>query len=147
MNVRIISCEDDPLMLELLERQLKPYCSKFTKVETLREAVAAIEQDGYNICLLDLRLRDTGQEEALAAIRFIKSHKCAVVVITGIPDPTLEQKAKEAGADYFVRKGGPNFGAVLKTACEVAILHLPGDAFKSNSFLEHINLLKRTVLA
>lgn len=147
MRIRIIAADDDALMMELMERHLAPFCSAFVKVTTLREALQKVENDHFNICLLDLRFEETGKEEALSAIRFIKSHNCAVVVVTGIPQPAVEKEAKEAGCDYFVRKDGPNFGSVLRAACAIAVLHVPSDTFKSSSFLEHVEALRKTVAA
>ncbi len=97
--------------------------------------------------LLDLNLKNTGKAEALHVIRTLKSYNASVVVVSGIVDPLLKQESMAAGADAFVPKDGDAFSRSLLLAANIAVLHLPRDSFKSDSFSEHVNLLQQMASA
>lgn len=147
MRVRLLIVDDEPLMVEVLRDFMEPMCSLIDGTDSLSSAAEMASKNGYNVILLDLNLRDTGKEEAFQTIRTLKSYNCAVIVISGIPDPLLKDKSLAAGADGFVEKGPDLTSHKLLVAANIAVLHLPRDSFKSDSFSEHVKMLQQMVEA
>ncbi len=77
----------------------------------------------------------------------MKSYNAAVIVISGVPDAHLREEAMAAGADGFLPKSGDFKSAKLLMAANIAVLHLPRQSFKSDSFSQHIALLEQMVAA
>lgn len=145
MRVRLLVVDDQPLMVETISRFMEPICSLIHSTDNLRDAVEMASKNEYNLILLDLRLGDTGKEEAFQAIRTLKSFNTSVVVISGIPDEHLKEDALAAGADSFIEKGPDLTSDKLLLAANIAVLHLPKESFKSDSFTQHIALLRQAV--
>lgn len=141
MIVRLLVVDDEKPMVEVLTRFMKPMSSLIDSTDTLEDALRMASQNHYNICILDLKLLNTGKEEALRAIRTIKSYATAVVVVSGLQEPNLKNEVMAAGADAFVRKDGDTLSRSLLLAANIAVLHLPRESFKSDSFSEHVALL------
>jgi len=147
MLVRLLIVDDDPLMVELLQRFMEPVCSFIDSTDTLDTAKDKARTEQFNVVLLDLNLKGTGKEQAFQAIRTIKSYNTSVIVISGIPDAHLKEDAMAAGADAFVEKGSDLNSHKLLLAANIAVLHLPRDSFHSESFTEHVKLLQQMVAA
>ncbi len=153
MQIRLLICEDEDLMVRLLTEFMRPICSFITATNNLADALAMAKSGGFNLVLLDLKLaktdhtEETGKAEAFHAIRQIKSYNSAVIVISGAVDVHLKEDAMAAGADGFLPKGPDFNSSALLMAANVAVLHLPHDSFKGDSFSASINLLKQVVEA
>jgi DNA-binding NarL/FixJ family response regulator len=147
MLVRLLIVDDDPLMVELLQRFMNPVCSFIDSTDTLVGAEEKLQSKEFNVVLLDLNLRGTGKWDAFHAIRSLKSHKVSVVVVSGILDPHLREDSMAAGADAFVQKSTDMNAHTLLLAANIAVLHLPHDSFHSESFTEHVKLLQQMVAA
>lgn len=143
MHVRLLIVDDDKPMVEMLSGLMEPMTSYIGTTDNLKEALAMAEVGKFNLILLDLRLKGTGKDEALAAIRKLKEQNTVVVVVSGLPDPHLKEEALAAGADAFVPKDGTSMTRALLLAANVAVLHLPRESFKTDSFAEHIQILDK----
>lgn len=145
MRLRILIVDDETEMVEALTRLLEPIASRIDSANDLMPALELADKNAYNVVLLDLRLTTSGKEESLGAIRNFKEKNASVVVVSGIPEPKLRDEALAAGADAFVPKG-PDFGArALLMATNVATLKLPKGSYKSDSYLQHVELLRKMV--
>lgn len=145
MHIRILICEDEKQMVELLTRYLEAIASFIASADNLHDALDLARLDHFNVIILDLRLQKTGKEEAFAAIREFKNHNAAVVVVSGIPDPHLREDALAAGADSFVAKDGSFGERAMLLATNIATLKLPHDSYRSDSYLQHVDLLHKMV--
>lgn len=145
MLTRILICEDEKLMVELLTGYLEAIASFIASTDNLHDALELARLDHFNVVILDLRLKKTGKEEAFAAIREFKRHNAVVVVVSGIPDPRLKEAALAAGADSFVAKDGGFGERAMLLATNIATLKLPHDSYHSDSYLQHVNLLHKMV--
>jgi DNA-binding NarL/FixJ family response regulator len=142
MPIRVLLLEDDQGMVDLLTRFLRPVSSVIESTDNLEEGMEKARTGSFNIILLDLNLMNTGKEEAFHAIRELKSFNTAVVVVTGLSDPHLKEDAQAAGADCFVSKLTDHFSQSVLLAAHIATLHLPRGSFKSDSYLNHVELLR-----
>lgn len=101
----VLHVEDDPVHSSLVTRLLAAADAQFhaTNVTTLAAALAALAQDRWDVCLLDLGLPDS---VGLATLRRILACHCAtpVVVLTGEGDPWLALAAIKMGAQDFLIK-------------------------------------------
>lgn len=145
--MRILICDDEQEMREILSRFLEPVASQIDEVEELHSALELARVNQYHVILLDLRLRNSGKEEALHAIREFKSHGSSVVVVSGLPEPKLKDECIAAGCDYFLPKDGDFTSRALLMATYVATTKLPKSSYTSDSFLSHVEMLKRMVEA
>lgn len=143
--MRILIIDDEPLMVEMLSRYLEPLASKIDTTEHLTDALNMARTNNYNVIILDLRLRFTGKHEALLSIKEFKRFGTSVVVVSGLPDDGLRDEALAAGADAFVPKDN-NFGQrAMLVATNVATLKLPTGSYRSDSYLQHVELLRKMV--
>lgn len=145
MLMRILICEDESPMVELLTRFLDPISSRIDSTGDLHTALEMARNTEYNVVILDLRLTRTGKDEALAAIHEFKHQNTEVVVVSGLSDPNLREDALAAGASSFVPKDG-DFGArAMLLATNVATLKLPAGSYRSDSYLQHVEMLHKMV--
>ncbi len=145
MLMRILIVEDESPMVELLTRFLEPITSRIDSTGDLHAALDMSAHTEYNVIILDLRLTRTGKDEALEAIHEFKHHNAEVVVVSGLQDPNLKEDVLAAGASSFVPKDG-DFGArAMLLATNVATLKLPAGSYRSDSYLQHVEMLHKMV--
>lgn len=141
MIMRILIVDDDQHMVELLRITMRPIASHIDSTDSLAEARRMVQEGNYNVLTLDLRLVDSGKYESMAAIREFKRASVAVVVISGLISANLKEEVMASGADAFVHKDGSFSSQAILVALNVASLKLPRESFRSDSFLEHVDLL------
>lgn len=111
MQRRILSVDDEVMnnkMVELIMRDEPMY--EIVSVESGREAIAILEQQHFDLVLLDLRMPEMDGLETLRLIR--RKHRMPVVIMTG--DKTLDASAEFAklGCNDYITK--PVLPIVLK---------------------------------
>ncbi|QDL12105.1 hybrid sensor histidine kinase/response regulator [Brasilonema octagenarum UFV-E1] len=120
--MKILLVEDNPGDVVLLEEFLQDVTSvKFylKQAEQLDEALRFLEQESFDVILLDLLLPDSQGLQT-----FIKIHHQApaipIIVLTGFNDETLAIKAMQQGAQDYLVKGQVN-GDLLVRSMRYAI--------------------------
>ncbi|MDJ0745422.1 MAG: hybrid sensor histidine kinase/response regulator [Xenococcaceae cyanobacterium MO_167.B27] len=106
-DVKVLLVEDDLVEARLLHEILKNFhLNKFNLVHVtrLREALKYLEQDAYDVILLDLTLPDSqGLDSLQTIVRF--APRLPVVVLTNTNDDQLAIEAVRQGAqDYLVKR-------------------------------------------
>ncbi len=110
--LRVLMIEDNPddaLLIQVnladlqTEEPLLPHVG-LVHVEDLKEGLEALAGGGFDLVLLDLSLPDS---EGLASVKTICRHapRMPVVVLTGLADQELAQKALACGAQDYLLKG------------------------------------------
>ncbi len=106
-TIKILYVEDDMdhavLIRELLEK-IKNVHYKLTHVQRFDEALLEIDNEDYDIVLLDLSLPD---EQGVSTVARVceQASDIPVVVISGTDDETMAIKALQKGADEYLVKG------------------------------------------
>lgn len=105
--LKILLIEDNPgdarLVHEMLKQRANPHY-RLTHVESLRQGLDLINQEPFDITLLDLNLPDS---QGLATLHRLCQviPRTAIVVLTGMADDELAIQAIQAGAqDYLVKE-------------------------------------------
>ncbi len=105
--IKILYVEDDMdhavLIRELLE-EIKNVHYKLTHVQRFDEALLEIDNEDYDIVLLDLSLPDEQGVNTVARV-CEQAPDIPVVVISGTDDETRAIKALQKGADEYLVKG------------------------------------------
>ena len=105
--IKILYVEDDMdhavLIRELLE-EIENVHYKLTHVQRLDEALLEIDNEDYDIVLLDLSLPDEQGVNTVARV-CEQAPDIPVVVISGTDDETMAIKALQKGADEYLVKG------------------------------------------
>ncbi len=105
--IKILYVEDDMdhavLIRELLE-EIKNVHYKLTHVQRLDEALLEIDNEDYDIVLLDLSFPDEQGVNTVARV-CEQAPDIPVVVISGTDDETMAIKALQKGADEYLVKG------------------------------------------
>jgi diguanylate cyclase (GGDEF)-like protein len=105
--IKILYVEDDMdhavLIRELLE-EIKNVHYKLTHVQRFDEALLEIDNEDYDIVLLDLSLPDEQGVNTVARV-CEQAPDIPVVVISGTDDETMAIKALQKGADEYLVKG------------------------------------------
>ena len=95
--------EDDYVMTRELLSEIEGNRFDLTWVATYQEALAVIESNSHDICLIDYRLGEHNGIELLYASR-ANGHMIPAVLLTGQGDCHLDHEAMKAGAsDYLVK--------------------------------------------
>ncbi len=106
-TIKILYVEDDMdhavLIRELLEK-IKNVHYKLTHVQRFDEALLEIDNEDYDIVLLDLSLPDEQGVNTVARV-CEQAPDIPVVVISGTDDETMAIKALQKGADEYLVKG------------------------------------------
>ena len=106
-ELRILLVEDDEDDYVIIRDMLEDVArSNFELdwVATYDEALAAIESQSYDVCLLDYYLgRHTGLELLRAFLA--RGYDGPIIMLTGLGDQQTDLKAMEAGAADYLIKG------------------------------------------
>ena len=108
---RILAVDDEPYVLDILERLLVEHGYEYQGVLTGEEALSVIEEDPPDILLLDLRMPGVDGFEVLERIRSNERlGYIPVIVLTALEKEQVE--AFQKGADDFLSKP-PNENALI----------------------------------
>lgn len=115
--VKILLIEDNPgdaRLVEILLEESDFLECKIVNKQSLTEGIEALNQDDYDIVLLDLTLPDSRGFETLQ--KLIQAHPDVnVIVMTGLSDKVLGLNAVKVGAQDFLMKGGFDSDLLAKT--------------------------------
>ena len=121
--VEVLLVEDNPGDARLVKESLSEAgASSFnlTHVERLEDAIRRLEQDRYDVVLLDLLLQDSQRLGTLMAIHQ-QAPKVPIVVFTGLEDDVVGLWALSEGAEDYVIKGkvsGDSLAYTIRDAIE-----------------------------
>ncbi|CAN1213338.1 hypothetical protein TUMEXPCC7403_24245 [Tumidithrix helvetica PCC 7403] len=139
-NVRILVVEDNPADADLLEEFLSDFQNwQSTSVDRLESAIALVEQQTFDVVLLDLSLPDSHGIETVTRLHSVQT-SLPIVVLTGLDDEEIGLKALREGAqDYLVK--GTFDDRLLKRVISYSIerSQLQGAMQQTNEYLTTIN--------
>jgi CheY-like chemotaxis protein len=105
--IEVLLVEDNPGDARLVRESLAEVASQrfnLTHVERLEDALRRLEQDQYDVVLLDLLLQDSQRLGTLMEIHG-QAPKVPIVVFTGLADEVVGLWALSEGAKDYVVKG------------------------------------------
>ena len=103
--VEILMIEDNPVHVKQMRGLMEAsrLQSRLRVAGTLREGLALIEKETFDVVLLDLVLPDSADFDTLHSVRTV-APEMPVIILTGQNDESLAAAAVEAGAqDYIVK--------------------------------------------
>ncbi len=104
--IKILLVEDnrgDAILLKETFDQIDPKLYHLTQVERLQNAITILNQDQFDVVLLDLSLPDSHGLNSITKLK-AEAPKIPIVVLTGLDDETQAALALEKGArDYLVK--------------------------------------------
>lgn len=107
-SLNILHVEDDQSDAILIEKILKsspaPICKNVTNVSKLSDALKELQEQTFNVVLLDLNLVDVSGLDNLRCIKE-ENPNIPIIVMTGHADEHLAKKALSQGAQEFLFKG------------------------------------------
>jgi len=108
--IKVLYVEDDmdhAILISELIKEIKNVHYKLTHVQQLNEALLELDNDNYDIILLDLSLPD---EQGVDTVTRVceKAPDIPVVVISATDDETMAIKALQKGAQEYLVKGKVN---------------------------------------
>jgi DNA-binding NtrC family response regulator len=96
---KILVVEDDDAVRQLLGDVLDDAGYEFTLTSSAAEMRAALDNDGYDIAIIDILLRGDGDGLALAALASEKG--CGVILTTG--DPQQRERLEASGRRHLIK--------------------------------------------
>ncbi len=121
--MRVLMVEDDALDAEILEISLardSEQAHDITRVETLGKALERLEDDQYDVVLLDINLPDAVGPDPVRQVA-LSRNGAPVVVVSGKDDEAFAVDMIRAGAQDYVVKGSEayrNLGRTMRYAVE-----------------------------
>ena len=104
MPFRILLVEDDRASRQGLAALLSGAGYSVAETVSMADALDIIEHDPPDLIITDIRLREFNGLY-LAAVNPLR---IPVVIVTGYPDPGLEQEARNLGADFLLKPIRPS---------------------------------------
>jgi CheY-like chemotaxis protein len=121
--VRILvieDCKSDVFLLEQLLENVSVDCFyEITDVPRLIDAFRKIDQEVFDLIMLDLNLLDIDGVDSVAVLR-AQLPSVPLIVYSGMDDPKIKEKALGRGATYYLVKGRED-GTGLKLMIEQAV--------------------------
>jgi len=121
-NCRVLLVEDDPDAAFLLREMLRDdeaVAYRVTHVDRLAAALSHTDRDAFDVVLLDLGLPDSQGLDTVNQLA-ARMPDAPLVVLTGLNDGALAQKALQAGAQDYLVKGDTD-GRSLRRSLGYAI--------------------------
>jgi two-component system, cell cycle sensor histidine kinase and response regulator CckA len=121
--IKVLLVEDNPgdvLLLKEFLRDVNSTQFELTPVECLKEALQILDEQNFDIVLLDLSLPDSQGLETFVEIDRI-APLIPIVVLTGLDDETVAIRAMQEGAQDYLVKGqvdGNLLGRAIRYAIE-----------------------------
>jgi two-component system, cell cycle sensor histidine kinase and response regulator CckA len=121
--IKVLLVEDNPgdvLLLKEFLRDVNSTQFELTLVECLKEALQILNEQNFDIVLLDLSLPDSQGLETFVEIDRI-APLIPIVVLTGLNDETVALRAMQEGAQDYLVKGqvdGNLLGRAIRYAIE-----------------------------
>jgi PAS domain S-box-containing protein len=106
--------EEDVLILRDMLRELSPERPTFVVAKRLVEALEWVEEERFDVVLLDLRLPDSQGLETFFTLNR-RAPSLPVVVLTALDDSDLARRAVQAGAQDYLVKGQVTAQAVVRS--------------------------------
>ncbi len=123
--IKVLYAEDDidhaTLISELI-KEIKNVHYELTQVQQLDEALLELDNDNYDIILLDLSLPDKQGVDTVARV-CEQAPEIPVVVISGMDDETMAIKALQKGAEEYLVKGKVNSHALSRILRYAIVRH------------------------
>jgi DNA-binding NtrC family response regulator len=106
MTKHVLLIDDETAILMAFKKLLQSPGIEIDTAETKESAQSALNQRKYDAVIADLRLGDSGGEEGLELLRFVKQHNPAVptILITAYGNPEVMEKTYRLGADLYLEK-------------------------------------------
>lgn len=105
-GISALLIEDNPIHVRLIQKLLSETTSPsfdLVTADTLARGIGKLEEDEFDVVLLDLILPDSEELETFNRLRAANSD-IPVVILTSLDDVTLAARAVESGAqDYLVK--------------------------------------------
>lgn len=103
--MKMLVIEDNLIYARLVERYLTGLADKIVIVESWDAAEPHLAGNP-NIIWIDLLVPGYDESHALRKVTEVRAvhHEAIILVVSGIPDPTLFERAIAAGADAFMDK-------------------------------------------
>ena len=105
-RLKILVIEDNPGDARLVQEHIKEHSTHqhdITLVGTLQDALLQLQQDAFDVALLDLGLPDAQDLSALKEL--VQKHReLPIVVISGHDDADMGERAVELGAQNYITK-------------------------------------------
>jgi DNA-binding response OmpR family regulator len=114
---RLLIVEDDAATAHMMLTALSHAGFECRHAVDGATAIEALREQDFHLVLLDLNLRDINGQELCRQIR--EASDLPVMVVTGVPDDSLELQCLKLGADYFIQKP---FVAKVMVARVIAML-------------------------
>jgi DNA-binding response OmpR family regulator len=102
--LRILVAEDDPIMLALIERQLKEYNFEVQAVPNGKEAILALENFKPHLIITDLIMPYAGGLDVISAVRQRLGTEFPLIVLSALDEEDTVLQAFKMGADDFLTK-------------------------------------------
>ena len=106
-SIKVLYVEDNPGDARLIQEMLKEggyFRFKLSSVERLAEAIKRLEEEAFDVMLLDLGLPDSQKLDTLRNINY-KASDLPIVVVTGLADEMLGMETVREGAQDYLIKG------------------------------------------
>jgi CheY-like chemotaxis protein len=123
--IQVLLVEDNPGDARLVQESLAEEPSRrfsLTHVERLEDALRRLENDRYDVVLLDLLLQDSQRLGTLMEIHS-QAPRVPIVVFTGLEDDVVGLWALSEGAEDYLVKGKVSGSKLAWMPCEAIERH------------------------
>lgn len=111
--IRALLIEDNPSDAFLLQETIDCDNVEITWTESLRDGLAKLESESFNVVLLDLSLPDSKDLDSLKEIR-PRFPQIPIIILTGLDDRDIAIAAVKSGAQDYLVKGKPSSESMIR---------------------------------
>jgi two-component system response regulator FlrC len=101
--VRILFVDDDPAAVRLYRSMLVSQGHEVVVFDSGVDAVEAAASEPFDLVITDFNMPGIKGDVTLSLIR-ARFPELPVIILTSEPSPTVERRARDAGATAFLRK-------------------------------------------
>ena len=104
-GLRVLACDDNETVLHIIKEAMETFGFEITTVNSGLKAIEEVQNNNYDVLLVDYRMPKLDGLETVAKIRETKNKDVLkIIMVTAFSQEDIVERAKQLHVDFFIAK-------------------------------------------